>query len=495
MTRTTTAANGLEPRKRRGAWYTDPALARLLVADAVRRSDDRILDPSCGDGAFLVAHEHAVGVERDAKAAAAARANAPRAHVMVEDFFTYASGDHERFDVACGNPPFIRYQRFSGEDRASAAALCASMGVSISALASSWVPFLIAASGRLKDGGRMAFVVPAEIGHAPYAAPLLRHLAHNFGEVRIIAVRERLFPETSEDCWLLLADRHGESTDAFSLVVADGVLDRASLRGDATRVPLLEWEEQGQRLRPFLLPAEIRTRYRVRATEPDARRLADCAKVGIGYVTGDNDFFHLRPSEAAARGIPDSCLRPAVRNGRALADDSLTADHILGWRNADQPYLLLHLDPATEPPRAVHAYLESPEGERARRAYKCRIRDPWWAVPHVRVPDGFLTSLNGVSPRIVLNHAKCVATNSVHEVHCRPGFSLAPLQRALGTALAQLSTELEGHPLGGGLLKLEPREAGRVLLPGLEGTAEDDALFAAGVAIMRRWRRLTVDRG
>ena len=35
----------------------------------------------------------------------------------------------------------------------------------------------------------------------------------------------------------------------------------------------------------------------VRAT---ARRLGSVARVGIGYATGANDFFHLRPSVAAA---------------------------------------------------------------------------------------------------------------------------------------------------------------------------------------------------
>jgi len=46
----------------------------------------------------------------------------------------------------------------------------------------------------------MAFVVPAEIGHAPYVTPVIRHMATNFDLVQVIAVREKLFPELSEDC-------------------------------------------------------------------------------------------------------------------------------------------------------------------------------------------------------------------------------------------------------------------------------------------------------
>ena len=67
----------------------------------------------------------------------------------------------------------------------------------------------------------MAFVVPAEIGHASYAAPLLEYLSQNFGHVHVIAVRDKLFPELSEDCWLLYADEFGGSTHEVAFTVLD----------------------------------------------------------------------------------------------------------------------------------------------------------------------------------------------------------------------------------------------------------------------------------
>ena len=67
----------------------------------------------------------------------------------------------------------------------------------------------------------MAFVVPAAIGHAPYAAPLLEYLVRNFDTVQIVAVREKLFPELSEDCWLLYADGRGGATENIRFSVVD----------------------------------------------------------------------------------------------------------------------------------------------------------------------------------------------------------------------------------------------------------------------------------
>ncbi|MBI3757757.1 MAG: hypothetical protein HY267_07260, partial [Deltaproteobacteria bacterium] len=41
-------------------------------------------------------------------------------------------------------------------------------------------------------------------------------------------------------------------------------------------------------------------------------RLGEAADIGIGYVTGCNDYFHLGPAEAESWGIPTSYLKPAV---------------------------------------------------------------------------------------------------------------------------------------------------------------------------------------
>jgi hypothetical protein len=48
-----------------------------------------------------------------------------------------------------------------------------------------------------------------------------------------------------------------------------------------------------------------------------------------------------------------------------------------------------------------------------------------------------------------------------------PLFSLAPEYLAVLalTSLTRLSAEVEGHPLGGGMLKLEPTEAEKLLIP------------------------------
>lgn len=476
--------------KEAGAYFTPPAIVETLIRWAVRSPGDRLLDPSCGDGRFLAQHGNSVGVEPHAATVQAALASAPGAVVHHEDFFSWAARTADRFDCAAGNPPFIRYQRFKGSVRSGALALCARLGATFSGLSSSWAPFLVATAGLLKPGGRLAFVVPAEIGHAPYSAPLIEYLVRRFDRVQIVAFREKLFPDLSEDCWLLYADGFGGSTSEIRFTALPRFRPMSTPPRQFVRVPVDEWRGIWQRrLRPFVLADAARALYRRASAASWARRLGDIAAVGIGYVTGDNAFFHLRPSDAERWRIPPEFLLPSVRTARALPADALDEDTVDRWRAADEPILLLRLPKTRDLPAAVHRYLESEAGRRARGAYKCRTRDPWFSVPDVQVPDLFLSYMSGVQPNLVANLARCTCTNAVHSVRLKNGMTAAGLLALWDQPLVRLSCEIEGHPLGGGMLKLEPGEAARVIVPDPHQAASLDAeVIEEAVRTMRAWR-------
>jgi adenine-specific DNA methylase len=476
-------------QKEAGAYYTPDPVVSSLLHWAIRGKEDRLLDPACGDGRFIAGHRNAVGIEQDSHATQMAVARAPRALVHEGDFFSWAAETTERFECAAGNPPFIRYQTFRGEVRARAMALCMDLGAHFSGLSSSWAPFLAAAASLLKPGGRMAFVVPAEIGHAPYAAPLLDYLVRRFATVHVVAVRHKLFPELSEDCWLLYTDGFEGSTHEIRFSMLERFRRCSRPPREYIRVNVREWREHwNSRLRPFLISPQTRELYRHIAGHSSTSRLGDFASVGIGYVSGANDFFHLRPSDANKWDIPAALLHPTVRNGRVLPPSRVTNTVVERWKRNDDPILLLKLSKTDDVPRAVRRYLDTDEGHLARQAYKCRVRDPWYSVPDVQVPDFFLSYMSGLEPSLVRNDAHCTCTNSVHGVRLKSPEAAGRLA-SWGSDFVQLSCELEGHPLGGGMLKVEPREAMRIVLPELARTRRTSgAAIADAVLTMRSWR-------
>jgi hypothetical protein len=97
--------------------------------------------------------------------------------------------------------------------------------------------------------------------------------------------------------------------------------------------------------------------------------------------------------------------------------------------------------------------------------------------------------MSGRTANLVQNVAGVTCTNSVHSVRLRDRALAAKLLPQWSTPFLRLSCEIEGHALGGGMLKLEPREATRLLFPKkkLVGAAQNDALEDA-VSTLQRWR-------
>jgi adenine-specific DNA methylase len=495
--------------KSRGAYYTDRAVADFLVRWAVRAPADRVLDPSFGGGVFLTAAAERVealggapggqvwGVELDpdehGRVADALRQRWPfNGSLVRSDFFDVGAERVGRFEAVVGNPPFIRYQRFKGEARGKALARTLAEGVRLPKLASSWAPFVVHAASLVRPGGRMALVVPAEIGHADYAVPVLRYLRRSFGSLALVAFREKLFPDLSEDTVLLLADDAGGSCETLGLLDLesanrlDGLdVDRRSL----TPVDVEAVARREARLVEFLLSDEVRQAYAALRSDRRTWALSDLARVGIGYVTGANRFFHVSAAEAERYRLPAAVLRPAVLRGRSLDGIAYRADDWRRARDGGEPVYLLDLAATPDVPDGVRAYLAEGEAEGVPNAYKCRVRTPWYAVPNVHTPEAFLTYMSGWGPQLVANEVGATAPNSLHVVRLHPrapvdGRALAVLWQ---TSISRLSAEVEGRALGGGMLKLEPREAGRVRLPRCADVPSD--LFERLDALVRDGRR------
>src|SRR5262249_25247826 len=136
------------------------------------------------------------------------------------------------------------------------------------------------------------------------------------------------------------------------------------------------------------------------------------------------------------------------------------------------------------PSRAARMYIALGESKGIHKAYKCAIRSPWWRVPAVGIPDLFLTYMNQDAPRLVRNQAGAMYLNSIHGVtlkrsHRALGADLLPL--VMLNSVTMLGAELVGRSYGGGILKVEPKEADHLPVPA-------PAVLEVAGAMLRRLR-------
>ena len=467
-------------RKARGAFFTPAAITAYLAAWAIRTPADHILEPSCGEAGFLLAAADRLrvlgtpperlagqlhGVEiHPASARQAARKLAEHGllpDIDVLDFFDQPPAPV--FDAVIGNPPYVRYQSFSGEARARAQRAALAAGVRLTGLSSSWAAFTIHASRFLRPDGRLSLVLPGELLTVNYAAQVRRFLLRRFARVRLILFETRVFPGVLEDVVLLLAEGLGGAPH-FELFQA-GSLDALP----APNAPA--WTEHrpedGQKWTPALIAADAFSLYRDLAAGPGFAPMLDWGETWLGAVTGNNAWFSLGRDEAARWGLAEADLRrispPGSRHLHGLVFDRRAWEQL-----ATAGAACFLFSPSDDTDTAVRRRIEAGRQRRVPMAYKCRMRSPWWRVPVGAVPDLLLTYMNQDRPRLLTNDARVHILNSVYGVTLRPGLRRLGrdwLPLAFLNSFSLLGAEMVGRSYGGGLLKLEPREADTLPVP------------------------------
>jgi len=476
------AASPGERRKALGAFYTPTHLAQAIADWAIRAPQDRILDPAAGEAVFLAAAADrlrafgcgdsscqifGVEIDRDAreKSQATLFEQSCSSQIELNDFFRVAP-EHlgGLFNVVIGNPPYIRYHRFNGETRRRALEAAAAAGVRLSRLTSSWAPFLVHAASFLAPGGRLGLVLPAELLHVDYAAPIREFLLRRFASVTVVTFEQAVFPGAMIDAVILLAEDGTTPQGLRILKLADAKELRFSLRGLFTANPAERWSV-------LRAPSGgVQALERLRA-EQKLAPLSAVASVDIGCVTGANDFFILTKQEAARHRLRSGVLRPVIARPSQLIGAVVRAADVKRLSETERCLLLRLRQPGLEnSSSALSKYLKRGRDLGIHGRYKCRMRDPWYAVPGLRIPDAFMSYMSHRAPRVALNRARLSSTNLVHRISFHPrSRPWAPAYiAAMYSSLALLSYELEGRSYGGGVLKLETREAERVELPGLD---------------------------
>jgi len=115
----------------------------------------------------------------------------------------------QRFDLIIGNPPYIRYQFFDRNQQIEAGDIFIKAGLTYSKLTNAWVSFVIGSSLLLKDkGGKIGFVLPAEILQVSYAQQLRTFLSHFYNKINIISFEKLVFPNIQQEVVLLLCEKN-----------------------------------------------------------------------------------------------------------------------------------------------------------------------------------------------------------------------------------------------------------------------------------------------
>ena len=177
-----------------GAFYTPESMADILADWVVQTGQERLLEPSVGDGALLRAALACaerrspdalglclVGCDLDEDALAGVRQWLLPKHVLLSGDFLHTQPEEiSPVDGIISNPPFTRHHALPKPLRDAIRERFAIRGA-----AGLWVAFLLHSMRFLTPGGRMAAVVPGAALFATYGRQALTRICAQFEHVEI----------------------------------------------------------------------------------------------------------------------------------------------------------------------------------------------------------------------------------------------------------------------------------------------------------------------
>ena len=478
-------------QKIRGGYYTPKPIADFLARWAIQTPTTKVLEPSCGDGILLESAIETLigldaekidiknlvqGIELDPQEAqkASERIHAlddlQLVHIDIGDFFTYCQTylfEDRLFDAIIGNPPFIRYQNFPENQRAMAFYLMQRAGLHPNRLTNSWVPFLVAATLLLKNTGRLAMVIPAELLQVNYAAELRYFLSNYYSYLTLITFKKLVFNGIQQEVVLLLGEKNGSDHTGMRTIELDGIDDLTSYEyATFLGERLKEMDHSTEKWTMYFLDEEELQLIRMLKAHPKLTIASNVIDVDVGIVTGLNEFFVLTEQQVEKYSLKPYTQRIVGRSAHLPGILFSESDWLDNVEKQSPAFLFIPPDePLYRLPIELKEYVTSGEEKGLNKGYKCRIRNRWYVVPSVWIPNAFMLRQIHHYPKIILNDAAATCTDTIHRVRLRNGTPARIVAMAFLNSLTFAFSEVIGRSYGGGVLELEPNEAEKLPLP------------------------------
>ena len=457
--------------KLNGVFYTPFEIIDFLSSWVIDKQEIvDVLEPSAGDGRFVkkivefADKVNVTAVEIDSLKCEKIKA-IDRTKVINDDFYNFYENIKDigiKYDAVIGNPPYIRYQFLSEEQRNYQSDILKRNGMKPNKLINSWVAFTVASIELLNLSGKFAFVLPTDLLQVSYAKELRKFIFKKLKEVTIIRFDDIVFSGIQQDVVLVFGIKRDKESQK-TLIRNIGLKDMSQLSHKVDGTPFECYDfDNSDKWRKFLLSKNFMEFYENKFIN-ETMSIKDISTIEVGITTGNNKVFVV-DNERINKYSLDDYKVPLV--GRSLDVSGLyyTENDIShNSLNCRKVWLLDFNNRKLN--RGAKKYIKEVESRDEHKGYKLGLREKWYEVPSIWIPDAFLLRRMGNFPKIVKNEIKATSTDTFHRIRFNEGIDVAKTLVSFYSSVALLSFELEGRVFGGGALEILPGDLKNIRLP------------------------------
>jgi len=472
-----------ETLRKKGQFWTPDWVAEAMVEYVFADRGGMLFDPAVGAGAFfraakIVAKEKGLpyilsGMDIDSNALdEAVLYGLPKEDmkdVRIGDFIFQSPKN--KLSAIVANPPYIRHHRISLEVKGKLKRLSMeSTGTILDGRAGLHVYFLIRALTLLEDGGRLAFIMPADTCEGKFSKDLWGWVSKNFRLDAVVTFAPEASPfpnvDTNPIVFLICKDKpkdmfiwakyHEAKTDAFKLWIRSGFSVAPESSFESFKRDLAEGLQTGFSRPPITGKA---SKY----------VLGDFVQVVRGVATGANEFFFLTDEQVQQLELPKKYFVRAIGRTRDVSSEEITQETLETLRKKGRPTLLLSLngEPFENYPEKLKKYLLAGEKQGLPQRPLISQRKPWYKTEVRNIPPFLFAYLGRRNVRFIRNTAKIIPLTGFLCVY--PRSEEKEFNERLWKILNHPDTisnlALIGKSYGDGAVKVEPRALEKLPIP------------------------------
>lgn len=472
---------GPEHRKRFAQFFTPEVIADFMarwVLDGRKKAD--VLEPAFGLGAFSRSlfkqnpKVRVVGYEADATIYNYAAENVAQAGsdvLLYNEDYLRASWEDKYDGIIC-NPPYLKFHDY---DNASLVPLVnEQLGIRLNGFTNLYTLFLLKSISQLRNGGRMAYIVPSEFLNSDYGVEVKRALLRSgvLRHVVVVDFTQCAFDDALTTACILLCHKDGSLSEVrFSHVSDVGQLQASLADYSAWAADQLKPETKWKQ-------------YYEGACSADYRHLvpfSTFAKVSRGIATGANDYFTFRESKKELYGIPERCLMRCVCHSTDVHGLFFTDDDFQRLSHSDKAVYLFNGCADVEDEH-VREYISLGEETGADKRYLTASRKPWYAIENRKPSPIWVSVFNRKGLRFVRNIA---GVSNLTTFHCVYDAGVVDIDVLFGYLVTNVAKEIfmdNSRQYGNGLVKFEPNDLNKGKAVDLRLLTEEEAQLVSAAS-------------
>lgn len=448
----------LEHRKKFAQFFTPEQISDFMANWVLngRREKLDILEPAIGLGIFSRSlhkqnsHIQVIGYDIDKTVSSYARdyfaSQEYNVTISNENYLTTSWS--EKFDGIICNPPYLKFHDY---DNATLIPIVNNrLHTHLNGFTNIYTLFLLKSIHQMKEGGRMAYIIPSEFLNSDYGVEVKRVLLQSgfLRHVIIVDFTKCAFDDALTTACILLCE-NGKSSEDIRFSNIDDIANLDSSLTQYISFP------SGQ------LNPEIKWKQYYEDTSSSNYNhlvpFSTFAKVSRGIATGANNYFTFKRSKIDSYNIPDSSFRRCVCHAADVQSQIFTEDDFENLLSHDKTVFLF--DGCTNNNDTnVQSYIRMGESIGVDKKYLTASRSPWYALENRKPSPIWVSVFNRNGLRFVRNKAGVYNLTTFHCVYNIGELDTDILFAYLVTNVAKEIFLDNSRQYGNGLVKFEPND-------------------------------------